>query len=122
LKAELAEDSNWRQAVSLCAYALIRLDLGVFGWENITMKLELESRQLDSKRRLIMPADCPPNSAVTIQQLDADTYLVKRHRKQRGFKIVLIPAIDRLPIDPAWEKVEATFARAAVKHLPKPEE
>jgi hypothetical protein len=32
------------------------LDLGALEWKNSTMKLGLESRQLDSKRRLIMPA------------------------------------------------------------------
>jgi hypothetical protein len=91
-------------------------------WDNTTMKLELESRQLDAKRRLIMPSDCPPNAAVTIQQVDEDTWIVKRRRSERQFKVVLIPAIHKLPDDPEWNKVENAFGRAAVRHLPPPEE
>ena len=86
------------------------------------MKLELESRQLDQKRRLIMPADCPPNAAVTIQQVDADTFIVRLQRPEKLLKVVLIPAIHKLPDDPAWEKVESAFARAATRKLPRPEE
>ncbi len=98
------------------------LEISRCGWENTTMKLELESRQLDGKRRLIMPTGCPPNAAVTIQQVDEDTWLVKRHRPERRFKVVLIPTIDKLPHDSKWDKVEGTFGRAAVKKLPLPEE
>lgn len=87
-------------------------------WESNTVKMELESRQLDGKRRLIMPADCPPNSAVTIQQVDTDTWLVQRHRPQKHFKVVLIPTVHMLPDGPAWDKVERAFGRAAVKKLP----
>ena len=86
------------------------------------MKLELESRQLDGKRRLIMPADCPPGSAVTIQEIDQDTWLVKRQRASKDFKVVLIPAVHKLPDDPSWDEVEMAFGRAAVRKLPPFEE
>ena len=85
------------------------------------MKIELESRQLDGKRRLIMPADCPPRSAVTVQQLDEDTWLVKRRKPARQVKVVLIPEVHKLPSDPEWDRVEEAFARAAVQKLPPPE-
>lgn len=91
-------------------------------WEIATVKLELESRQVDGKRRLIMPQDCPPRSAVTIQQLDQETWLVKRRRPTKNYKLVLIPAIDKLPDDPKWDKVEEAFGRAAYNKLPPPEE
>ncbi len=86
------------------------------------MKLELESRQLDDKRRLIMPANCPPGAAVTIQQLDEDTWLVKRRKPAKQVKVVLVPEIHKLPADPDWDRVEVAFARAALKKLPPPEE
>jgi hypothetical protein len=60
-----------------------------------------------------MPDDCPPNCEVTIEQVDKDTWLVKRYRPGKNFKVVLIPAIDKVPADPEWEKVEAAFGRAA---------
>lgn len=85
------------------------------------MKLELESRQLDGKRRLIMPRQCPPNSAVTIQQVDADTWIVKRRRPSKGFKVVLIPEIHKLPNDPDWGSREVAFARVACAALPAAE-
>ena len=85
------------------------------------MKIELESRQVDRKRRLLMPPECPPRSAVTIQRLDQETWLVKRHRPSQNFKLVLIPVIDKLPDDPEWEKKEAALARYAASQLPEPE-
>jgi hypothetical protein len=85
------------------------------------VKIELESRQLDDKRRLIMPETCPPRSAVTIQELDQDTWLVKRHRAAKDIKVVLIPVLDKLPHDSAWDKVEEAFGRRAYSKLPRPE-
>ena len=62
---------------------------------------------LDDRRRLVMPRELPPKSAVTVQQIDADTWIVKRHRPQRNFVMVAIPVIKELPADPEWEAVEA---------------
>jgi len=86
------------------------------------MKIELESRQVDGKRRLLMPPECPPRSAVTIQRLDQETWLVKRHRPRKDYKIVVIPAIDRLSDDPEWEKTELAIARHCSQRLPPFEE
>ena len=69
-----------------------------------------------------MPPGCPLGSAVTIQQLDNTTWIVKRQLLSREFKVVVIPVIERLPDDPEWEKVEEAFARHASKNLPEPEE
>ena len=68
-----------------------------------------------------MPPECPPNSAVTIEQLDEDTWLVKVARENKKFKRVIIPLIDDLPTDKEWEKVEKAFAKAACRNLPEPE-
>jgi hypothetical protein len=65
-----------------------------------------------------MPRELPANSPVTIQQLDEDTWIVKRHKEEARKLIVLaIPFIERLPDDPAWEKKEHAFAQAAVTGL-----
>lgn len=62
---------------------------------------------LDDRRRLVMPPELPAKSAVTVQQIDADTWIVKRHRPQRDFMMVAIPVIQELPRDPEWEAIEA---------------
>ncbi len=52
-----------------------------------------------------MPPECPPHSAVTIHQLDEDTWLIKKqpaHQKNAD----LIPPMEQLPDDPEWETVK----------------
>jgi hypothetical protein len=73
----------------------------------------MKTATLDEKRRLVMPTECPPRSAVTIQQIDDDTWLVKRAVEEKKFKKVFIPIINELPRDRDWEKVEAAFGEAA---------
>ena len=75
----------------------------------------MKSATLDDRRRLVMPPECPPGSAVTIQELDKTTWLVRRQMPAQDFKMVTIPVIDRLPDYPEWEKAEAAFARHASK-------
>jgi hypothetical protein len=82
----------------------------------------MKSATLDDRRRLVMPPECPPGSAVTIQQVDRTTWLVKRHLPTRDFKMVMIPLIDRLPDDPEWEKAEEAFARHASKTAIEPKD
>ena len=82
----------------------------------------MKSGTVDDRRRLVMPPECPPGSAVTIQEVDKTTWLVKRHLPARDFKMVMIPVIDRLPDDPEWEKAEAAFARHASKTAIEPKE
>jgi hypothetical protein len=82
----------------------------------------MKSARLDNRRRLVMPPECPPGSAVTIQELDKTTWLVKRQMPAQDFKMVMIPVIDRLPDDPEWEKPEAAFARHASKTAIEPKE
>ena len=92
--------------------------MGACGWEYAIMK----SVTVDDRRRLVMPPECPPGSAVTIQELDKTTWLVKRQVPSRKLKMVVLPAIDRLPDDLEWEKTELAFARHAATKLPPFEE
>lgn len=81
----------------------------------------MKTATLDDRRRLVMPEECPANSAVTIQQVDRDIFIVRVCRPQEGYKVVLIPEIDRLPDDPEWEKKELAFAAHAIKGIQPPE-
>jgi hypothetical protein len=62
---------------------------------------------LDDRRRLVMPPELPAKSAVTVQRIDSDTWIVKRHRPQKNVIMVAIPIVKELPNDPEWEAVEA---------------
>jgi hypothetical protein len=82
----------------------------------------MKAATTDDRRRIVMPPECPPNAAVTIQQLDENSWLVKRQVPDKAFKMVLIPVIDKLPDEPAWEEIETKLARHAVSTLePEPE-
>jgi hypothetical protein len=83
---------------------------------------DLQALQVDDKRRVILPKTCPPRATVTIEQLDTDTWLVKRHRPSKGHKIVLFPDIPRLSDDPEWEKEELAISRHCSKKVPPFEE
>jgi len=41
---------------------------------------------------------------------------------KKDFVFVLVPVIDNLPDDSEWDQVERSFAHAALKKLPPPEE
>ena len=71
----------------------------------------------DDRRRLVMPPELPARSAVTVQQIDEDTWIVKRHKPDKEFIVVLFPDVAHLPDDPEWEKVEAAFAKHAIQKL-----
>ena len=80
----------------------------------------MKSATLDERRRLVMPRECPPNSAVTIQQLDTNTWLVKRAVPEKGFKMIAIPTVEQFPDDAEWEKVESAFGRSAYSKIKPP--
>jgi hypothetical protein len=80
------------------------------------------ARQLDDRGRLVMPKECPPGTAVTIQQLDPETWIVKAQHPRPGFKVIAVPIIDRLPDDPAWEEMERKAALHLSKNVPPFEE
>lgn len=65
-----------------------------------------------------MPPECPPNSAVTVWQVDENTWLVRRQVKRAGVKMVTIPVLERLRDDPAWEKKERALAKELSANLP----
>ena len=82
----------------------------------------MKAAQLDDRRRLVMPPECPPNAAVVIQQVDEDTWIVKRQKPERGLVIVALRHIEKLPDDPEWEKVERKIGKYLSRRVPEPEE
>ncbi len=61
---------------------------------------------LDSRRRLVMPPELPARSAVIVQRVDDDTWLVKRAKPSKHRMVLLLPDVKELPDDPEWEKIE----------------
>ena len=76
----------------------------------------------DEKRRLTMPKDLPPRSAVTIERVDEDTWVVKRQKRSTELVMVPFSRIQRLPDDPAWEEIERKMVAHNNKKLPRFEE
>ena len=61
----------------------------------------------DSRRRLVMPPELPARSPVTVQQIDADTWLVRRAHPVKANLVALLPDIQQLPADPEWQETES---------------
>ena len=76
----------------------------------------------DDRRRLVMPPELPARSPVTVQQIDEDTWIVKRHKPDKKFVVVLFPDVAHLPDDPEWEAIEQRMAEHHYKNLPPFEE
>jgi hypothetical protein len=76
----------------------------------------------DDKRRLTMPKELPPKSAVTIQQLDDDSWLVTRQKPMTGLVVVALPTIKELSSDPEWEALERRIVKHNNRKLPRFEE
>jgi hypothetical protein len=70
---------------------------------------------LDDRRRLVLPPEFKPKSAVTVQVIDEETVLVKLAKPNKALMVMLLPDVKTLPDDPEWEKIE----HAMVKHTAK---
>lgn len=77
---------------------------------------------LDDRRRVVLPREFKPKSAVTIQMIDEETALVKLAKPSKVRMAVLLPDVKHLPDDPEWEKIEAKMAEYTFKNLPPFEE
>jgi hypothetical protein len=79
-----------------------RLDSGILPWEIPTMNATVT----DSRRRLVMPPELPARSSVVVQQIDEDTWIVKRARPSTPRMVLLQPDIKQLPYDSEWQETE----------------
>jgi hypothetical protein len=78
--------------------------------------------KIDDKRRLTMPKELPPKSAVTIQQVGEDSWLVVRRRPKTDMVVVALPIVKDLPLDAEWEAIEKRMAKHIYRKLPPFEE
>jgi hypothetical protein len=76
----------------------------------------------DDKRRVTMPKELPPKSAVTIEQVDENSWLITRQRPNADIVVFALPTIKELPADPEWEAVEARMVKHNNRRLPRFEE
>ncbi|HEY1788805.1 MAG TPA: hypothetical protein VGJ73_11640 [Verrucomicrobiae bacterium] len=83
------------------------------------MATDLKARQVDDYRRVVLPDTCPAGSAVTVQEIDEDTWLVKRQRNSRNLFVVLDPDVKHLKDDPEGDALAEKLARHSLKKLPK---
>jgi hypothetical protein len=82
----------------------------------------MTAAMIDAKRRLTMPKELSPRSAVTIERVDEDTWVVKRLTPTKELVMVPFPKIERLPDDPEWEEIERRMVAQNNKKLPPFEE
>ena len=85
------------------------------------MPTVIKARQVDEKRRVILPPEIEPGSNVIIQRVDDDSWLITGHREQSKQQVLYLPVLKRLPDDPEWDKVERAFTRAAKRTIHRPD-
>jgi len=76
----------------------------------------------DERRRLVMPPELPARSPVTVQQIDEDTWLVKRQKPEKPYLVYLLPDVKHHEPDPEWEATERKLAGHLNKNVPPFEE
>jgi hypothetical protein len=106
--------SGFRFLDGLVVKSGFQLDERGQAWEAPIMNATV----IDDRRRLVMPPELPARSAVTVDQLDEDTWIVKRARSSGMRTAVLLPDVKQLPHDPEWEKIESRIAAQAGKNIP----
>jgi len=66
-----------------------------------------------------MPPALPARSAVTIEQLDEDTFIVRRQRPGNHLFVVLESDVKDLRDDPEMDALGEKLSRASFRKLPK---
>lgn len=61
----------------------------------------------DSRRRLVMPPELPARSPVIVEQIDEDTWVVKRARPGQAHMVLLLPDVKQLPQEAEWQETES---------------
>jgi hypothetical protein len=64
-----------------------------------------------------MPPELPAKSPVTVQQIDADTWIVKRARPSKVRMVMLLPDVKKLPRDADWQKEESRIIAHTSKNV-----
>ena len=90
-------------------------------WENKWDSARMTKAVLDDRKRVVL-STATPGAHVTVEQLDQDTWVIRRYDKSVKLKRVLIPVIERLPRDAEWEKTESKIAGHIAKRIPEPKD
>jgi hypothetical protein len=77
-------------------------------------------REVGHRRRVVLPPEIPPGATVMLHRLTADVWILTLKRRAPNLNIVLIPDVERLLDDPAWERKELQPANALSRHLRPP--
>ncbi|HTV39497.1 MAG TPA: hypothetical protein VMF08_02905 [Candidatus Sulfotelmatobacter sp.] len=83
------------------------------------MVSDLKARTVDDHRRVVLPESCPAGSTVIVQQLDEDTYIVRRQRPRQHLFVVLERDVEKLRDDPDMDALGEKASKAGLKKLPK---
>lgn len=94
------------------------IDAKILLWDIPTMI----ALMTDDKRRLTMPKELPPKSAVTIERLDENSWVVTRRKPKDDLVVVAFPRIKELPRDREWEAIEKRMVKRNNRKLPPFEE
>ncbi|MFO1460818.1 MAG: hypothetical protein U1G08_15605 [Verrucomicrobiota bacterium] len=84
----------------------------------------MKGTTLDARRRLTMPPDIEPLSAVTVEHTDTDTWIVRRVRRTKAPSAILVPPLTSqqarraFRANPRQEAFEAAMAASQVFPLP----
>jgi hypothetical protein len=77
---------------------------------------------LDDRRRLVMPPELPAKSAVIVERLDQDTWVVRRARRSGVKLVALLPDVENLSMDPEWQAIESRIVAKMNKNVSPCEE
>jgi hypothetical protein len=83
------------------------------------MRSDLKAEQVDDYRRVVLPETCPAGSAVTIQEIDEDTWVVKRQRRSERLLVVLDPDIKEILDDPELDALGEKVSKHSLEKLPR---
>jgi hypothetical protein len=72
---------------------------------------------IDDRRRLVMPPELPARSPVTVQQIDEDTWIVRRARPTKTRMVMLLPDVKKLPKDEEWQETESRIVAHNSKNV-----
>jgi hypothetical protein len=85
----------------------------------------MKGTTLDARRRLTMPPEIAPLSAVTVEHTDKDTWVVRRARRSKATSAIIVPPLTNeearraFGSDARQEALEASMAASQV--FPRPE-
>jgi hypothetical protein len=76
----------------------------------------------DERRRLVMPPELPARSAVTVEQIDDETWVVRLQKPRKHLVAYLLPDVTEHKTDPEQDAFERRVGRHLNRSVPPFEE